>query len=394
VNQYEGRRLEVKPRLLTCGLLFPIIVTNTVSAKIGTNDKNPQGELQMKRWIKNLAAASVLAMLAIPASAEKTLIFGEAGPDRGYRAAATKWFLDQVEQQTDIKFQRQWGGALFKAPAALSAIGSQVADLGTIIAVYNQAELVGYNIADLPLGVSDPWVQMQATDDLMRSSSAIKAQLDDLGVVYIGTFTTTGVDIGCKGERVENLGDLAGLKVRGVGAYGRALSDSFGVIPVNESIYKAYQSLDSGLYDCTQGYAYASTALKWDEIFTSYTKMNWGQVGGVGLFMNKDTYDSLTSEQRTAIDNAGAGLTKYFGETILEGNAKSIEQMRAAGIEILEVSESDRKALLKASEPYVDDWVERANKAGLDGKAVLKEFRSLQAKYTRELEKKGYPWTR
>ena len=50
--------------------------------------------------------------------------------------------------------------------------------------------------------------------------------------------------------------------------------------------------------------------------------------------------------------------------------------------------------LTEAGQPYLDEWVARADAAGLDGQALLDEYRGLIAQYTQELETQGYPWER
>ena len=343
-----------------------------------------------------LTAATVAFGLATTAlSAQTTLIFGEAGPNRGARADATQAFADDVAARTngEVTIDIQWGGALFKADAALQGISDGVADLGTIIGVYFPQEMVAYDIADLPLLNTDAWVGMRATDELMRTDPAIAENLASQDLVYLGTFTTSAVNIGCKDAAIRTAEDIAGLKVRGVGAYGQAFND-LGANMVAMPIYDAYQGLDTGLLDCSQGYSYAVAALKQQEVMTSYTLMNWGQVGALGVFMNKFAYDSLTPEQQTALQEAGVAMADTLGELINADNDAAVQTMRDAGVEIIELPDAERDKLVARGEPYIDAWVEQATAAGLDGAGMLERYRELIAKYQAELESDGYPWTR
>ena len=178
----------------------------------------------MTRFLKAALATTILAgaTLGSIAHAETTLFFGEAGPNRGARAEALNWFVEDVKTRTEgeLTFDVQWGGALFKADAAAQAVADGVADAGTIIGVYFPQEMLAYGIADLPVQNPDPWVGMKATDELMRGSEAIQANLADQNLVYLGTYTTSAVHIGCKGKAIRTVEDIDGLKVRGVGAYG------------------------------------------------------------------------------------------------------------------------------------------------------------------------------
>lgn len=337
----------------------------------------------------------ILTLTGGTAAAQTVLIHGEAGPNRGARAAAIQWLADQVAERSngDLKIDIQWGGALFKANAALQSIHDGVADMGTIIAVYYPQEFASYGIADLPLDNPDTWVGMRATDELFRNNASIKSVLDDKNLVYIGTFSTSQVNIGCKDKAIRSLSDIDGLKVRGVGAYGKVFGD-IGANMVRMSIYDAYQGLDSGLLDCSQGYSYAVAALKQDEVMSSYTLLNWGQVGGVGTFMNKDAFDGLTEAQQTVLLQAGSDMVDYFGEILGVANIKAIESMKTAGVEVIELPEEERAQLLKRGAAYIDEWIETAEASGLDGATILAEYQSLLAKYANQRDTQGYPWAK
>ncbi len=165
------------------------------------------------------AGVSLLALGAIAsqATAATTLIYGEAGPNRGARAEALQWFADEVENRSegDLNFNIQWGGALFKSAAALQSISDGVADTGTIIGVYYPQEMSVYGIADLPLANPDAWVGMKATDEFMRNNATARQDLANKNLVYIGTFTTSAVHIGCRGDAIRTIEDIKGKKVRG-----------------------------------------------------------------------------------------------------------------------------------------------------------------------------------
>lgn len=344
-------------------------------------------------FLKSLSLAAALSVAGLAASAETVLIHGEAGPNRGARAAALQWYADQIAERSggDMRIDIQWGGALFKSNAAVQSIGDGVADMGTVIAVYFPQELAGYGIADLPLDNPDSWVGMRATDELMRTNQALRDNLADKNLVYIGTWTTSQVNIGCKGDAIRTVADIAGKKVRGVGAYGKVFGEKDANM-VRMSIYDAYQGLDTGLIDCSQGYSYAVAALKQAEVMDNYTILNWGQVGGVGMFMNKDTYDSLSEDQQKLVNAVGSDMADEFGRTLTAANDKAIASMKEAGVEVIELPATDRDALLKAGGKFVDAWVETAGKTGLPGEDLLGQYKALLAKYAAERDANGYPW--
>ncbi|MEN8842338.1 MULTISPECIES: C4-dicarboxylate TRAP transporter substrate-binding protein [Rhodobacterales] len=344
-------------------------------------------------FLKSLSMVAAMTVAGGIASAETTLIHGEAGPNRGARADALQWFADQLTERSggDIKVDIQWGGALFKSQAAVQSIADGVADMGSVIAVYYPQEMAGYGIADLPLNNPDAWVGMRATDELMRGSPEIQEDLAEKNLVYIGTWTTSQVNIGCKGDPIRTADDISGKKVRGVGAYGKVFGEN-GANMVNMSIYDAYQGLDTGLIDCSQGYSYAVAALKQAEVMDNYTILNWGQVGGLGIFMNKDTYDSLSVEQQAVINQTGSDMADEFGRMINDANEKAIVSMKEQGVEVIELPAEERAKLVDAGKKFLDEWVSTADGLGLPGEKLLADYQTLIAKYTDERDASGYPW--
>ena len=344
-------------------------------------------------FVKSLSLAAVLTVAGVAAIAETVLIHGEAGPNRGARAAALQWFADELAERSggDMRMDIQWGGALFKANAAVQSIADGVADTGSVIAVYYPQEMAGYGIADLPVNNPDAWVGMRATDEMMRTSPDIQADLADKNLVYIGTWTTSQVNIGCKGDPIRTVADIAGKKVRGVGAYGKVFGEQ-GANMVAMSIYDAYQGLDTGLIDCSQGYSYAVAALKQAEVMDNYTLLNWGQVGGVGMFMNKDMHDALGDDQQALMAQIGSEMADEFGRLITTANEKAVTSMKEAGVEVIELPAEERAMLVEAGTKYLDAWVETTKTINLPGEELLADYKALITKYTEQREAEGYPW--
>ena len=42
--------------------------------------------------------------------------------------------------------------------------------------------------------------------------------------------------------------------------------------------------------------------------------------------------------------------------------------------------------------PGIDEWIQRADAAGLDGQALVDEYTALIAQFASQRDKQGYPW--
>ncbi len=104
-----------------------------------------------------------------------------------------------------------WGGALFSEKAAVQSIRDGVADMGSVIGVYFPQDMVAYGLADLPIPNADAWVGMKAVDQIMRTNPQIKENLAKQNLVYVGTYTTSAVQVGCKGKSDQDAGRPQGV---------------------------------------------------------------------------------------------------------------------------------------------------------------------------------------
>ncbi|MGO1500688.1 MAG: C4-dicarboxylate TRAP transporter substrate-binding protein [Marinobacter sp.] len=334
------------------------------------------------------------------ALAELNLRYAEGGPNRGVRADALKYFVDELDRRSDgeLKIDVHWGGALIKYGSILEGIAGGTADLGTMQAAYHPQKMRVLSVGDIPVSESDAWVGMRAMYELMTTNDQMEKAFSDNEVVYITNYTTTSLQFECQGDaKLKSLDDFKGKRVRAPALYGKILSE-FGVNLVNMGYGEVYQALDSGLLDCSGGYFYAMRAFKTAEVADSVTAINWGQIAGMGIVMNKWTWDELTKERQNLMRKVGSEMIDFYAERVIKEN-KDVERKLPTGelgnkVEVIYWSEEERARLFEYSEKYIQGWIEDMNKAGFDGQDVWDSYQALLKKYRNELESNGYPWDR
>ncbi|QDG75000.1 C4-dicarboxylate TRAP transporter substrate-binding protein [Labrenzia sp. PHM005] len=333
-------------------------------------------------------------------SAGTELRYSEAGPNRGARAKALQYFLDEASRRTDgeLTFDVHWGGALLKWSAALNGIAAGAADMGTVIAPYAPKQLQGLAIGDLPISSSDTWVGLRAMHELLTTNAQLKDFLAKENVVFLSNFTSTGTQFECTGDhKIEKVEDFDGLTVRATGTVGKALNE-IGANVVNMTFDKVYQALDSGLVDCAAGYYYTNRAFRHYEIINHITEANWGQVGGFALIMNKHVWEDLPPEHQEAVMAAGSNMVDEFARIQL-ATINDVKAGLASGeigrkVPVVPLAEEERVKLLALSDKYVQKWIDDMTGRGYDGQGIWDEYAGLVDKYAAELDAKGYPWDR
>eukprot|EP00003_Mantamonas_plastica_P001620 TRINITY_DN11140_c0_g2_i1.p1 TRINITY_DN11140_c0_g2~~TRINITY_DN11140_c0_g2_i1.p1 ORF type:complete len:359 (+),score=59.40 TRINITY_DN11140_c0_g2_i1:419-1495(+) len=357
--------------------------------------------MSVKKLIKSLMVGSVLTAATVgQVAAETTFRYAEATPNRGARAAALQHFADELKDQSggDMTLDIHWGGALLKYSAILGGVSSGTADMGSVLAAYEPQKMRVLSVGDIPVPQSDAWVGMRAMYELMTTNEQIQQAFVQNDVVYITNYTTSEMQFECAGDaRIESLDDFVGKKVRASAIYAKIL-DEVGANLVNFTYSEIYQALDTGLVDCSGGYLYAMRAFKTPEISTSVALMNWGQIAGFAMVMNKWTWDDLSADQQQLLRKVGSEMVDFYAEKLVSDNQDVREKLPTGElgnkVEVIEWSDEERAKLFTYSDKYVKEWVEDMNKAGFDGQAIWEEYRGLLKKYQSELDEQGYPWTR
>ncbi|MBD3655033.1 MULTISPECIES: C4-dicarboxylate TRAP transporter substrate-binding protein [Marinobacter] len=357
--------------------------------------------MKAKTVLTSLALSSVLSVVTLAhASTEITFRYAEATPNRGARAQAMQYFADQLNEKSGggLNIEFHWGGSLLKASAILGGVSAGTTELGTTWAAYSPQEMRALSVGDIPVPEADPWVGMRAMYDLMTTNKDLQRAFDANDVVYITNFTTSQMQLECAGDvRIRSLDDLNGKKVRASAIYGKILNE-VGANLVNFTYSEIYQALDSGLIDCSGGYLYAMRAFKTAEVSTSVALVNWGQIAGMGMVMNKWVWDDLSDDQKRLFRQIGSDMVNYYAEHLIKENEDVLSKLPTGeignSIEVIRWTEEERKKLFEHSEKYVRAWIKDMNEAGFDGQAIWDEYNVLLKKYQTELNEKGYPWQR
>jgi TRAP-type C4-dicarboxylate transport system substrate-binding protein len=117
-----------------------------------------------------------------------------------------------------------------------------------------------------------------------------------------------------------------------------------------------------------------------------------------GVFMNKDSYEGLSEDQRKVVDEVSDAFIDHMAEVMIgeleADRAEMVAGIDGKSIEIARFSEADRQKVLEAGRRQVEAWAEEAEAAGLDAAALLADYEARIEQYAKELADKGYPWTR
>lgn len=342
-----------------------------------------------------LSTASLLAGTA-PADAQtRELRYADFGPDRGTRAEALKWLDSELRARTDgaLGLSITWGGTLLGAKNAIDGVGNGVADMASVVPVYEPGKLTAWRVSDIPQ-ISDEYVGMMATHALMTGNEAARQDFADQGVRYIANFTTGPTQLLSR-EPITNKAELEGKKIRATGSFGVAF-EANGASAVSMSQPDVYQALATGTIDGTASYAYVIDSYKQYEVASHLTSIDMGQNLGWGVVMGARTWQSLTPEQQEVMTELGTDMTLHMARMMYESRTSIFEALRG-GIDGHTINFHDgaadlRESLISDARKAGMSWLDRARDEGLDADALLAAFEAEVARYEEKRDAEGYPW--
>jgi TRAP-type C4-dicarboxylate transport system substrate-binding protein len=202
------------------------------------------------------------------------------------------------------------------------------------------------------------------------------------GVTLIG-LTSHGPAVIQTKSALKDLGDLSGQKIRVPGGVGSLVGKALGVTAVKLPAPKVYEALSSGVADGIFMPMETQKSFRLKEVVPFVTIMPGGlYYGSFAFIMNSDFLAGLSEKDRAAVMSvSGEKLSKLSGQQWDAADTAGLAAAKEAGTTITTASADVHKKYLAIMAPVEAGWLERANKAGIDGKAALEELRAIARGY-------------
>ncbi len=359
----------------------------------------------MKRFTNGTLALAVVMGggigFAMPDQAQaqtRELRLAEFGPNRGARAGGLEWLDQEMRARSDgaLGLNIIWGGALVGASDAAEAVSDGVADMASVVPVYAPGQLVIYELAD-KLQFPDEWVGMMATYELMTTHPDALAEAEDFNVKYFGNYTTGPTQLLTRDKPVRTGEDMQGMTIRATGSFVPAV-EAFGAATVSVAQPATYEALSNGSVTASTTYYYVVEGYKQYEVAKYMTDLDMGQTLAFGIFMNLDTYNSLSPEHQALMDELGQDFTVEMAR-IMSNSRTETRALLEAGIdghqiEMVTPEPELRAKMIELAEAHGQGWITAADAKGFDGAAIMDSYRQIVDKYQTEVDANGYPWAR
>lgn len=326
-----------------------------------------------------LSAAGLIAALASGAYADDLTLQSAFAKNLPILGPGADRFAANVSALTDgeINFQHLGAGELSPPLEIFDNVGAGAIDAGWSFAGYQSGKAPAAALfASIPFG-GDPllyisWLNHGGGKEIWREI------YEPFGVVPLTCGVVMSEAGGWYTKEINSPKDLKGLNVR-IGGLGGDIIASLGANAMSLPLSEVSTSLETGRIDGVEvGFPVIDKLLGFDSVATNYYFPGWHQPAGLTEFyINADKWDSLTDQQRTAIEVSCNDINLWMlGEAAGEQMAV-IEEFKAKGINVQRFPDSVLDALRTAT----DEVLEAKASENADFARVLESYRTYAEAY-------------
>ena len=330
-----------------------------------------------------IAAAAVAAVLSLaPAPAQTVLTTSSwVPPSHPLTVNILTAWTKEVEAATQgrVKFNLL-PKAPVAAPQTFDAVKDGVIDAGFTVHGYTPGRFALTKMTEFGfLGDSAESISVA----YQRMHDRHLARLDEhKGVKVIAVFSHgPGHMFSAKGP-ISSLADLANMKVRVGGGVVNDYTKALGASPLLKPAGESFQMLQSGVADGIFFPAESISGFKLTTLIKHATLVPGGMYNvSFVMMMNEGRYNALAKADRDAIDKlSGEHFARLAGKAWDAADAAGIEAQKAAGISVKTASPAFVAEIKTRVDPVEQAWYAEIKPKGLDGAALMKEFRAEIAK--------------
>jgi len=250
-----------------------------------------------------------------------------------------------------------------------------IVDIAYSVAAYQPKRFWKLNAAEVPFAAPSAEAAAVAAWRWYESNGFIAEDTSDTKLL---AFFAHAPHLYHSAVPLTSLADFDGLKIR-VGGNGVRIAEMMGAVPVGMPPGQTNEAMSKGTIDVSQFPWESVKGFRLEEVSSHHLVIPDGTYAGIfWMTMNPKTWDKLSASQKEAVTSvSGEWGTKFLSQKWDEQEAVGLAKAEAAGNTITTMSEDDTAKLFEMTRVFEDDWIAKANEAGLDGQALMQNFNDI-----------------
>jgi TRAP-type C4-dicarboxylate transport system substrate-binding protein len=281
---------------------------------------------------------------------------------------SAEWGKD-VETATSgrVKVTTFPGNTLTPPMQAYDNVVKGIADMAGCLLAYAPGRLPLSEVLQQPLGYLNGYQSTKLANAYYKKFQP--KEFNDVQVMYLhgaapGFIMTKKV--------VNSIKEVKGLRIK-ANAENADIVTNLGAAPVTMPVSDAYDSIQRGVIDGTLFPLEALQGYKIGEVVkTVIEDYGLSYMTSMYVIMNKEKWNSISPEDRKAIEQINDEYNEKMGKLWVELDAKAKEFSIQKGVKFLEVSKQDQATTAALMKPILDGYVAMTKSKGLPGEEALK----------------------
>ncbi len=308
-------------------------------------------------------------LFALQVSAKTELRYANFFPPTHIQSKLADSWCKEVEKRTNGEVTIKYfpAQALAKAPQTYDAIVNGIADVGMTALAYSRGRFPTAQAIDLPMGYKSG-VQATAVANAVFKKFNPK-EFNDTQIMFLhahGPGLINTVD-----KKIATMEDIKGLKIRTTGASGLVIN-ALGGSAVGKHMNESYQLLQKGVVDGSLHPLESNKGWKLGEVVKYVTESYpVAYTTTFAVFMNKNKWAGLSPAAQKTIQEINTEWAAKHGQAWDASDKEGIEFFKSKGGQFISITDAEAVRWQNAMTPVIDEYVQKAAKKGVDGKAVV-----------------------
>ncbi|SLN46260.1 Lactate-binding periplasmic protein precursor [Roseivivax jejudonensis] len=318
--------------------------------------------------MKTLTLAALFAMgtSSLALAQDMTLRFQSSDPAGNPNFQLQQQWAESVSEKTDgaIEIELLPVESIVAHNETQDAIAAGILDGHVTDTSYFAGKDPAFGLIANPVGAyGDP----QEMLDFMEEGGG-KELMNELvnpyGLQFIGA-TTPGLEAFVSKVPLEGVDDLQGLKMRAPEGLVQQVFAAAGAAPVNLPGSEVFTSLDKGVIDAADYTVFSTNqAQGMHDVAPHPVYPGFHSMPLVEISMNKETWDSLTEEQQSTLEESVREFAQMQIETLREADQEAVAEAKESGdVTVHDWSDEERAKFRQIAQGEWEKVAERSENA-------------------------------
>lgn len=292
-------------------------------------------------------------------------------------------FLEELREEgaeVGISIDYYGPGQLGAGPDMPTLLRTDAIQIGVVTPSNVSAEFPLSSVSELPGMFTDVCAGADALIGSMQEGGAIyEEELEPAGIRPLWAAFVTDYEIMTSRGDVRSPDDAAGQLLRSNGGVADRIVDHLGASGVSLPGPDMYEALSRGTVSGAIFPPVSVLSYRLEETLTHSTRGAQLGVSNSTYAISTDAWDKLNASQRKVIATASAHANERACTELPAAADAAFAEMEAAGVEIVDVAETDRAAWDAALGGIRDEWSRDLESVGRPAEVVLEDFEARLA---------------